>query len=135
MATRQQIRAAVAAIARNVTGIKRAVPYRIRVAPEPDDFPLVCVYVEAGESDPGFGSAGYQTVGALNVEVWASSVGDIDTTLDVLGSAVAAALEEDDTLSDLVDGLIRTGFSYDYDDSSFAANLLLTYQVNYSDED
>jgi hypothetical protein len=134
MATRQQIRAAVAAISRTVAGVQRAVPYRIRVAPEPDDFPLVCVYVEAGEAEAEY-SNGYETTAALNVEIWASSTGDIDTTLDVLGSAVAAALEQDDTLSDLVDGLIRTGFSYDYDDSSFAANLLLTYQITYSDED
>lgn len=133
MATRTEIRQAVANLAGVVPGVNRAVAYRLSGQVEPEDLPLVMVWIESGSSEPTH-SDSYESEAMLNVELWLSSAGDIDAQLDQLMSGIAANLEADDTLDGLVVGLIRDGFSYDRDPDSFTGALVQTFIVTYEDD-
>ena len=131
MATRKQIREAVVAGIESIFTVTK--PYNMASVDE-RDFPLAMAYIEAGETSGEFVS-GYESESLLIVEIWDKNSQDIDSALDALASRVNAALEEDETLGGLLDGLTRNGFSIERDPESFTGSIALTFIIHYDDED
>lgn len=131
MATRKQIREAVAALIS--PEFAKVFSYNVSSV-DPRDFPLAMAYIDGGDSE-GDHSQGYDSEATLAIEIWANSSGDIDSALDELGNSVNALIDQDDTLGGLVNGIVRNSYNYVRDTESFNGTLLLTYQITYEDED
>ena len=131
MARRKQIRDAVVALLE--PHFERAVPFNLSSVDE-RDFPLVLAYIEAGETT-GDQMSGYESESLLIVECWNKNSQDIDSDLDALANKVNEALESDDTLGGLLEGLTRNSFSIERDPESFTGSIALTYIIHYEDED
>lgn len=131
MATRKQIREAVVARIESIFNVAK--PYNMASVDE-RDFPLALAYIEAGETS-GDHDSGYESESLLIIEMWDKNSQDIDSTLDALANQVNAALENDETLGGLLDGLTRNGFSIERDPESFTGSIALTFIIHYEDED
>lgn len=130
MATRKQIREAVKT---RIDSEFTIVYSSWRSQPDPRDFPCAMVYFEGGS--PEGVHDGYETEALITVEIWAQDADSIDDALDLLGNQAKTLIEQDDTFSELVDGMVLTNFDYDRDPDSFAGALTLTFTVTYQDED
>lgn len=131
MATRQQIRAHIKQL---ITGFfTSCFDYRPGQLFD-DELPSASVFFEGGDSTRDWDDD-VDTNGQLSIEILARTSGEIDKELDALASQIESAIRSDSTLTGLVDGIYRTGFSYDRDAESTDASLTLYFKVQYTDED
>ncbi len=131
MATRKQIRQGIKTLIES--NFTKTIPYRL-TSVDQRDFPLAMIYLEAGDSEVDH-DTGYESEGLLNIELWAVNADDIDSALDALSNSVNQLIDNNDTLSGLVNDITRTGYSYERDPESFSGSLTLTFLVHYDDED
>ena len=131
MATRKQIRQAVAQVI--APHFSRVLPYNA-ASVDQRDFPLALAFIEAGDTEGNYHD-GYESEALLIVECWNKDGQDIDSALDKMANDVNAALEQDETLGGLIDGLTRQGFNIERDPESFTGSIALNFIVHYSDED
>ncbi|MBK8974106.1 MAG: hypothetical protein IPM37_23095 [Hahellaceae bacterium] len=90
-------------------------------------FEFVCVHIQSGETEHGFGSS--ITTAELIVSI--NKQGAEDSDLDSIGESITSAIQSDAVLrSDLV-GLYQTGFNYDPLESDGAMSLNLKFTIMY----
>lgn len=130
MATRPQIRAAVAAILEPL--VTTSFPYRPSYM-QPDDLPASSVYLEAGDTEVDHDDD-YTSESMLMVEFFVSGMGDLDSQLDALDASFMALIKNNDELGGLVDGMVRSGYAYDRDPESMSSSLALTFKISYEED-
>lgn len=130
MATRPQIRAAVAAILEPL--VTTSFPYRPSYM-QPDDLPASSVYLEAGDTEVDHDD-NYASDSMLMVEFFVSGMGDLDSQLDALDASFMALIKNNDELGGLIDGMVRSGYAYDRDPESMMSSLALTFKISHEED-
>lgn len=123
MADRKQIRDQLKTLISGVYTGEILIARRID-ASELDEF--VNIYISEGETQ----SEGIEKQSIAAMVVGINKKLATDDELDEIGDTIAAAIEENMTLDDLVAGLVYTGFQYGEDGTGFD-QLFLKYTVIY----
>jgi hypothetical protein len=123
MADRKQIRDQLKTLISGVYAGEILIARRID-ASELDEF--VNIYISEGETQ----SEGIEKQSIAAMVVGINKKLATDDELDEIGDTIAAAIEENMTLDDLVAGLVYTGFQYGEDGTGFD-QLFLKYTVIY----
>jgi hypothetical protein len=123
MADRKQIRDQLKTLISVVYAGEILIARRID-ASELDEF--VNIYISEGETQ----SEGIEKQSIAVMVVGINKKLATDDELDEIGDTIAAAIEENMTLDDLVAGLVYTGFQYGEDGTGFD-QLFLKYTVIY----
>ncbi|VEL96996.1 minor tail protein U [Alteromonas sp. 76-1] len=132
MATRAQIREKIRAVC-EPAGFQKTFAYSPSQVFE-DEIPALSVYFEDGETEYSFDNEGV-TDGRVIVEIMLQEPGDLDAALDAKANQVQQYLREKPFLDGLIEGMNRTNFAYDRDGEASTGVLLLTYTIQYLDED
>ncbi len=130
MATRPQIRAAVAAILQPL--VTKSFPYRPSYMEE-EDLPAGSVYLEAGDTEIDHDD-NYVSDSMMTVEFFVAGPGDLDSQLDALDASFMALIKNNDELGGLVAGMVRSGYAYDRDPECMSSSLALTFKISYEED-
>lgn len=132
MSKRKEIRDALAALAVDGGHVATAASYRREF--EPHELPALAVYFDDGETEFTHNDSGY-TEANVYLELFAETDGNIDDFLDAILTLIENDIHEDETLGGLIEGILRTGFSYDRDHEHASGSLAYSYTATYLDED
>ena len=131
MATRKQIRES---IADRIVNVFTKVYTNRALEIKPENLPSAEVLFVDVDSVIAHGGV-YNAESRLSIKIWAEDAGSIDDDLDNLAKQARLAIEGDDTLDGLVEGLIYTGCSFGDEEDILAGTLTLSFNAIYEDED